>query len=163
MSRGCYRGPALAEVLDGALFRCVTPADCSLHAGPALGFETLLVAAFSARSLLKGPWGFEINLDACCCAMAAATEPPPGPWQLGHGGIWPWHLQFFGVATGLRRGFVLFCSCARQSDATADMAGQRLLQAPCIFFHYILLRLLVGAKKKKNVCIYRLIVKTLYS
>ena len=65
MSGGCYRGPALAEVLDGALFRCVAPAGCSVHVGLALGLETLLVAALSAWSLLKGLSGFEVNSDAC--------------------------------------------------------------------------------------------------
>jgi len=99
MIEGCYRGPALAEVLVGALFRCIAPVDCSLHAWPALGSEMLLVATFFARSLLWGLLGFEVNSDACCCAIAAATEPPPAfswpPRQLGHGSILPWRLRFW--------------------------------------------------------------------
>jgi len=47
------------------------------------------------------------------------------------------------AAAGLCRGSDLHCFRAVQSAATADMAGQHLLQASCIFFKYTWLRLFV--------------------
>ena len=86
----CYCGPVLAETLVGALFRCVAPACCSVHDGPALGPEPPLVAAWSAWSLLQGLLGLKLIR-----MLADALPPPlwrrrphsagrpPGSWQRG--------------------------------------------------------------------------------
>ena len=95
----------------------------------------------------RGNWGYGAAVCHCrrfgaaVCALLVAL-PGRGNLGMAASGTGPCGSRAV-AAAGLRCGFDLHCSRAVQSGATAEMAGHSLLQVPCIYFFFSLVRLIV--------------------